>query len=377
MPVSLQNSLSQTEEEQNQRNPNRLCDFCGESTALLYCRADSAKLCLSCDREVHSTNQLFTKHTRWQLCDVCDSSPALIFCVSDRKVLCQNCDFESHKSLKNPLVVHDHRALEGFNGCPSVSELSNFVGCEDFDPKSGNEGKDGGLFSGPEDDDGVSEFLVWDPQAAVSIDDLIVSTEKGHNFQALDATPLPKDRNVTCGKHKQEFLCQLSRLAEAEDYINLEEELLAVNHFFLNEHDCGIEDMHEVCSHATEQVAFIGHEVNSCPWYGNDCDTANDILLSHTPFGAYADESASLAGSDSNEQNASITEPSELPPKIPAQEFTTVDRDSALSRYKEKKRTRRYDKHIRYESRKVLAESRTRINGRFAKIDRPATKSRR
>lgn len=29
----------------------------------------------------------------------------------------------------------------------------------------------------------------------------------------------------------------------------------------------------------------------------------------------------------------------------------------------------RYDKHIRYESRKVRAESRTRIKGRFAKID--------
>lgn len=29
----------------------------------------------------------------------------------------------------------------------------------------------------------------------------------------------------------------------------------------------------------------------------------------------------------------------------------------------------RYDKHVRYESRKVRAESRTRIKGRFAKID--------
>ena len=29
----------------------------------------------------------------------------------------------------------------------------------------------------------------------------------------------------------------------------------------------------------------------------------------------------------------------------------------------------RYDKHVRYESRKARAESRTRIKGRFAKID--------
>ncbi|KAL0419979.1 UNVERIFIED_CONTAM: Zinc finger protein CONSTANS-LIKE 13 [Sesamum radiatum] len=42
-----------------------------------------------------------------------------------------------------------------------------------------------------------------------------------------------------------------------------------------------------------------------------------------------------------------------------ARELNTQERDSALSRYKEKRKTRRYDKHIRYESRK--GESRTRI----------------
>jgi len=30
----------------------------------------------------------------------------------------------------------------------------------------------------------------------------------------------------------------------------------------------------------------------------------------------------------------------------------------------------RYDKHIRYESRKVRAESRVRVKGRFAKMER-------
>ncbi|KAJ0979724.1 hypothetical protein J5N97_015198 [Dioscorea zingiberensis] len=45
------------------------------------------------------------------------------------------------------------------------------------------------------------------------------------------------------------------------------------------------------------------------------------------------------------------------------------DRDSVLSRYKEKRKTRRYDKLIRYESRKVRADSRVRINWRFAKAN--------
>ncbi|KAL0435832.1 UNVERIFIED_CONTAM: Zinc finger protein CONSTANS-LIKE 13 [Sesamum radiatum] len=59
----------------------------------------------------------------------------------------------------------------------------------------------------------------------------------------------------------------------------------------------------------------------------------------------------------------------ELPISGP-RELNTQERDSAISRYKEKRKTRRYDKHIRYESRKVRAESRTRIKGRFAKMDR-------
>ncbi|KAG5231797.1 zinc finger protein [Salix suchowensis] len=57
-------------------------------------------------------------------------------------------------------------------------------------------------------------------------------------------------------------------------------------------------------------------------------------------------------------------------PNAGTHELSSQDRDSAISRYKEKRQTRRYDKRIRYESRKVRAETRTRIKGRFAKLDR-------
>uniref|UniRef100_A0A453I3V3 CCT domain-containing protein n=2 Tax=Aegilops tauschii TaxID=37682 RepID=A0A453I3V3_AEGTS len=45
------------------------------------------------------------------------------------------------------------------------------------------------------------------------------------------------------------------------------------------------------------------------------------------------------------------------------------DRDIVISRYKEKRRTRRFDKQVRYESRKARADSRLRIKGRFAKAN--------
>ncbi len=163
----------------------RLCDYCSEATALLYCRADSAKLCLLCDREVHSTNQLFSKHTRSPLCDSCDSSPASIFCSTECSVLCQNCDWERHRNSLSP--VHNRRPLEGFSGCPSVNELLGIVGFEEMGQKA--------LFLKDEIGDGfdgVSDFLVWDAPCAVSLDDLIGSTNSAHDFQAMGVPPLPK-----------------------------------------------------------------------------------------------------------------------------------------------------------------------------------------
>lgn len=172
----------------------RPCDYCGHSTAVLYCRADSAKLCFSCDREVHSTNQLFSKHTRTLLCDACDDSPATILCSTDSSVFCQNCDWEKH----NPSLssVHERRPLEGFTGCPSVTELLSIMGFQDLGKKelfdsSGVPGKTEDGFLGCEIE-GLSDLFVWDTPSVFSLDDLISSSGSSHNFQAMEVPPLPK-----------------------------------------------------------------------------------------------------------------------------------------------------------------------------------------
>ncbi|KAI3690014.1 hypothetical protein L2E82_47988 [Cichorium intybus] len=168
------------------------------SPALLYCRADTAKLCLSCDREVHSTNQLFTKHTRTFLCDGCDSLPTSIFCSTDAVVHYQNCDWETHnKSNSNSnsgsAETHDRRPLEGFTGCPSVTDLLSILGFE-------NLSKRGLLLGGGCDEESDSngsgekfpDYFVSDTPSFVSLDDLIVSSGSDHNYQAMGVPPLPK-----------------------------------------------------------------------------------------------------------------------------------------------------------------------------------------
>lgn len=51
-------------------------------------------------------------------------------------------------------------------------------------------------------------------------------------------------------------------------------------------------------------------------------------------------------------------------------ELLAKNRGDAMLRYKEKKKTRRYDKHIRYESRKARADTRKRVKGRFVKANK-------
>lgn len=54
-------------------------------------------------------------------------------------------------------------------------------------------------------------------------------------------------------------------------------------------------------------------------------------------------------------------------PTAPAVASRGKEREARLMRYREKRKNRRFDKTIRYASRKAYAETRPRIKGRFAK----------
>ncbi|OVA15066.1 zinc finger protein [Macleaya cordata] len=364
----------------------RLCDFCGESKALLYCRADSAKLCFHCDREVHSTNPLFTKHTRFQLCDLCDSNPASIHCSTENHVLCQNCDWESHR-LSSSSSVHDRRPLEGFTGCPSAIELSSILGFEDLGDKSLLDGGGGGngCLLGSETN-GFSDLFVWETPSIFSLDDLIVSSDSSQNFPAMGIPPLPKNRNTACGKYKEDIIHQLHNMLNLEtcwnnDFVNVES-LLGLKPLVpeqcLQPGNVGI-----VPEHEADPNILPSYEANTIHWQGDGGEAANQNLSSSTFSGSYFEESFLVldkpddvggSASDANgghekqSQHPIIPDTLQVVPKVAPRELTGQNRDSMISRYKEKRKTRRFDKHIRYESRKARAESRTRIKGRFAKV---------
>ncbi|MFS8014407.1 putative transcription factor C2C2-CO-like family [Helianthus anomalus] len=368
-------------------NNHRRCDFCNQSPAILYCKPDNAKLCLSCDREVHSTNPLFTKHTRSLLCDSCDSSPAVILCSTDAVVNCHNCDWEIHnKPDSGPgqgpgSGSHDRRPLEGFSGCPSVNDLMGIFGFEDLGKKWGEEGFElGGSGLGL----GFSDSLVWESPGFVRLDDLIVNSGVEHNYQAMGVPPLPKNRNAAFGTYKDELIRQLRELAKSETNVDGSQDMIKPISEFLPAQNFQLEGRSSGFEQKSEENANMSFEANTFQWCLDNSDAGSvdffsDHLAAHTTEancivsdGNFDNiQSSSHANVDHRGQSHhNVAENIPVFHGVGVREINSQERETAITRYKEKKKSRRYDKHIRYESRKVRAENRTRIRGRFAKMDR-------
>mmetsp|Transcript_11863 Transcript_11863/g.43376 ORF Transcript_11863/g.43376 Transcript_11863/m.43376 type:complete len:285 (+) Transcript_11863:123-977(+) len=102
-----------------------LCDACENAKAVVFCFADEANLCASCDSRIHCANKLASSHKRVaiesvteneQKCDVCQDAKAYFFCRICRCVLCPSCDQGAHK--KGTLGgTHERHLLTGLCAC--------------------------------------------------------------------------------------------------------------------------------------------------------------------------------------------------------------------------------------------------------------------
>ncbi|KAK7277715.1 hypothetical protein RJT34_22730 [Clitoria ternatea] len=358
----INNSPNPKDKDAEAPQLNRTCDYCGDSIALLYCRADSAKLCFFCDRKVHSTNQLFSKHTRNLLCDVCGDSPVTVLCSDENSVLCHNCDGGRHNLSRSPL--HQRRPLDGFSGCLSVTQLLTHLGLAENSLLS---------TEGTSQIEGLFESLVWDASSGVvHLQDFVASTGSYHSYHATTVPPVHKNRNkAACGRQKEEILNQLRELTKLEPGF-IYGDVDADQEMQLGNLSTGFE-------RDVEASMFPSYEGGVFCWQRESSDPTNQVVPSGTPLRDY-DELASAkdriftifgthvkGNKEGKPSNSFDAETLPTTSKAPPYEFTSQERDSALLRYREKKKTRRYDKHIRYESRKVRAESRIRIKGRFVK----------
>lgn len=104
----------------------KICEFCTTLRPVVYCKADAAQLCLSCDAKVHSANALSSRHMRSILCDLCRSCPAYVRCADHQMFICRSCD----RSLHDGSSQHQKQVISSYVGCPSAKDFASLWGFE-------------------------------------------------------------------------------------------------------------------------------------------------------------------------------------------------------------------------------------------------------
>ncbi|KAL6635043.1 hypothetical protein ACP70R_027714 [Stipagrostis hirtigluma subsp. patula] len=388
-----------------------LCDFCGKQRSMVYCRSDAASLCLSCDRNVHSANALSRRHTRTLLCDRCGSQPAAVRCLEDNASFCQNCDWNGHDA-ESGAAGHKRQAINCYSGCPSSAELSriwSFI--MDIPTVAAEPNCEDGISMMAIDDSGVSNHcgsaedkrlleiasttLMSDPPTSDKLKPLIGSSSgDGTNILPLAADepagPVSMTPKVPCATDNDKFndgsiyedFCVDDADLTFENY----EELFGTSHIQTEQlfDDAGID-----CYFEMKEMPPVDPDEE--PKYMQlECSNVVSADSAMSNPGARADSSlciparqvrssmsqsfSGLTGESSagDHQDCGVSpmllmgEPPWHPPG-PEGPLTGGSRDSALTRYKEKKKRRKFDKKIRYASRKARADVRKRVKGRFIK----------
>nr|XP_043632153.1 zinc finger protein CONSTANS-LIKE 15-like isoform X2 [Erigeron canadensis] len=431
------------------------CDYCNHQTAVIFCRADSAKLCLFCDQHVHAANALSGKHSRSQICDGCRSAPASVLCSTDSLVLCRDCDSDAHGNCAAVSATHDRTPINGYTGCPSPLDLASNWGLDILmkNQKRKRPVKDSGRV-----DTGIWANPFSDPNSWMQ-DLMVVPEEEISDFEESDDM---KKLTLTCnvGKQKNVILKQLSEIynrnlllvnddgggggsgvsdvPRQQEEDEVEGERVEYRHqpfttLLMMQGPVGIEAVNDgnleynpvweakpkehrgtqiwdfnmgrlARPEESDAVDSAGYGTNN---EGFMMKTFSEILseasmanktglediyglnysTSHTDITALNfkiqnnsnDRKSTSTFGTSNGYGATDIQFTELnvtageklaTPSTKADiELLAKNRGDAMLRYKEKKKTRRYDKHIRYESRKARADTRKRVKGRFVKAN--------
>ncbi|KAK9749981.1 hypothetical protein RND81_02G163700 [Saponaria officinalis] len=340
---------------------NPECNYCIQNAAVLYCEADSAHLCLLCDREVHSANSLSLKHAR------------MIRFGSDPG------------SEPGPVV----------EGCPPASELARLCGIdmggsELVVPSLGDMGKEAVYEQlvrlGKEERESGSEFGPGTPSLDAGYrSDIMRNNGNNNNNNNNNNNCSSNNNNKTFtsllmmeggegsfSKEDGEVLWEYDPAYQTEAAEAWDGQWGRSLEMDTEENSCTSSMvLEDVCEMQCSEI-LKGSQSRK--------DSRNQQTLSDQFFVTVDNCSRPSVGVPSEERaikpETNVGEPDfqvmEWPYWRKPLSQTDMDqlaenRGKAMLRYQEKKKNRRYDKHIRYESRKVRADIRQRVKGRFVK----------
>ncbi|KAF8096855.1 hypothetical protein N665_0299s0017 [Sinapis alba] len=240
---------------------------------------------------------------RVRVCDSCESAPAAFLCKADSASLCTACDAEIHSA--NPLARRHQRVPISANGMMVVGEEKD-------------------------DEDEVASWLMLNP---------VKNNNNGFLFgvEYLDLV----DYSSSIDNQFEDEYSQYQRSFSGEDGVvplQLEE---STSHMQQSQHN-----FHMGINNGCSTEAHYNYNGSL-----KDLNHTVSVDISVVPVQHPKEAVDQVSG----------------PPTQIVQQLTPADREAKVMRYREKKKRRKFEKTIRYASRKAYAEVRPRIKGRFAK----------
>lgn len=333
-----------------------ICDFCREQKPAVYCRSDAASLCLSCDRSVHSANALSQRHFRTLVCERCNSQPASVRLTEEGLSLCQDCDWKGHDDTR----THSRQAVNCYSGCPSSDEFRS-------------------IWPFLQDISSVDSSACEKKLGSMTISQnspIRGKKEKDVSSCSSSRTTAIAEQPVEKTKPTSSKLPALCGIGEFDDDFNMDEVDLSINNFeelfsmnnphslFQEGTDCWFNFDHRIAYPA--EGSAIGVASPHHPACSNAA-SADSVLSSKTEpnlcFVKQAHSGISFSGLSIESNGGGGDHLDCVASPMPV----STTRTSAVLRYKEKKKARKFDKRVRYASRKERADVRRRVKGRFVK----------
>ncbi|XP_057488268.1 zinc finger protein CONSTANS-LIKE 2-like [Actinidia eriantha] len=338
----------------------RACDTCRSAACAVYCRTDSVYLCAGCDARIHAANQVASSHERVWVCEACERAPAAFICKADTASLCTSCDSDIHSA--NPLARRHHRVpVLPIPGClygPSATNPGGSLADPTADHNDGFLTQEADqTIDEDNDQDEASSWLLLNPVKNTT-------NQNGNGF-------LFGGEVVDEYLHLEEYnSCQEQPFTEQYNHHHQQHGIIPQKSFGGDRVvpvQCGEikGQLHQQQQHHY-QLGMMDYE-NPKTGYGYPASMSHSVSVSSMDVSVVPDSTMSdVSISHPRHPKGTIELFSSPPIHMPTQ-LTPMDREARVLRYREKKKMRKFEKTIRYASRKAYAETRPRIKGRFAK----------
>ncbi|XP_062214808.1 zinc finger protein CONSTANS-LIKE 16-like [Phragmites australis] len=335
----------------------RSCDGCMRRRARWHCPADDAFLCQTCDAAVHSANPLARRHHRVRLPSASSSSPP-----RDPEAPAWLSGLKRRPRTPRSKPGSKHEAASAAASSAAVPDL------EEEESGSGTVGyNDHGMEN--DDEDLLYRVPVFDPMLAELYNPVI---EGGQKPACLISSLTETSPEFASGLAEADGLSgfDVPDMELASFAADMESLLMGV--------DDGFDDLGFLDDEKPQVNVDLGmdFEAMAAPEREDKKRKRPEMILKLNYEGVIASW-ARDGGPPWFHGERPHLDPGESWPDFPAgirgclggavTAVTGGEREARVSRYREKRRTRLFAKKIRYEVRKLNAEKRPRMKGRFVK----------